>query len=180
MLGHQAGKRRIVATVEQPLHVRHDGTVVHSPMLQVVSPVDAVSEHVLVDGQHQFQLDLQRRVELFDGLQRLVEMTHRVGPDGRVVGNVQDPRMTKEGIAAALGDQRDGCAPVGWHLCAGRNQHLGHHRVKHQRQQLFFRSHVVVQRHGPHIKLRCEATHRQRIEPFGIGDADCSCGNVGA
>ncbi len=58
MLGHKTGERWVVAAVEQALHIGHHRPVVHLRVLQVVSPVDAVAEHVLIDRQHQFELDL--------------------------------------------------------------------------------------------------------------------------
>ena len=41
-----------------------------------------------------------------------------------------------------------------------------------QREQLVLRAHVVVERHRSRVELGRDAPHRDRGEPFGVGDAN--------
>ena len=53
-----------------------------------------------------------------------------------------------------------------------RQHHLAHNRIGHQREQLVLRADVVVQRHRPGADFLRETPHRQRVDAFGVGDAD--------
>ena len=70
---------RLRARVHLPVHVGGHLAVDHVVALQVVAGVEAVTEHVLVDGRDDVELLVEADVEGRHGLERLVEVAHAVG-----------------------------------------------------------------------------------------------------
>ncbi len=80
---------------------------------------------------------------------------------------------------AAVGDLGQRRAPVVGELPLGHD-HLGHHRVAHQRDQLALVADVVVERHRPGAEALGDLAHRDRVEAFRVGDLERRAGDVGA
>ena len=107
-------------------------------------------------------------------------MAHPVRAGRPVVAHpLEDPVVGGEGVAGAVGDLGQRGAPVVGELALG-DDHLGHHRVAHQRDQLVLVADVVVERHRPGAEALGDVAHRDRVEAFGVGDLDRGAGDVGA
>ena len=117
---------------------------------------------------------LASQVERHHRLHRLVEVAEPVGSGRWIVADVERPRVPADHVTGAVGDQRDRLAPIGRELAVGNDQ-FAHHGVVDERQQFVLRADVVVERHRAGIEFGGEATHRESVETFLVGDLD-RCG----
>jgi ABC-2 type transport system ATP-binding protein len=130
------------------------------------------SEDVVVDngGERELILDGQpgarRRGErLLDVLENARACAVRI-----VLAEVlDDPRVALEDRAGPARQLRHPLAPAVGQLDI-LDDDLGHDRVVEQRDQLVLGTDVVVQRHGAGAQVACDPAHRDRLEPFRVGD----------